>query len=265
MALISCPGCGKEVSDKAYRCPKCGFLLKERPSQICTECGEIIPTDAACCPNCGAPVQSIADSPDMIGQMAGPGAFQPQKKRKGGWIVAIVLAAIACCISFYYHSETVRIDTYNKFVDLYNTMSQGSAKAEEANCLIIDVWHNCIWQNSDPSTDVYTRKNSGEGAFYTDFNDAIDVLYRDEAFAEKVREIYDHQTKATSILRELTDLPDSFLEEYSDFKNCYTLFLKFTDMSVSPQGNLAAFTDDHNSLDRELAEKLKALQIYFSE
>lgn len=29
MALISCPECEKEVSDKAKSCPNCGFPFKE--------------------------------------------------------------------------------------------------------------------------------------------------------------------------------------------------------------------------------------------
>lgn len=29
MALINCPECGKEVSDTSYKCPNCGFVLKE--------------------------------------------------------------------------------------------------------------------------------------------------------------------------------------------------------------------------------------------
>ena len=29
MALIQCPECGKEVSDKAGKCPHCGYPLEE--------------------------------------------------------------------------------------------------------------------------------------------------------------------------------------------------------------------------------------------
>ncbi|MDR2077025.1 MAG: zinc-ribbon domain-containing protein [Desulfovibrio sp.] len=30
MAIIACPECGKEVSDKAADCPHCGFEMKPR-------------------------------------------------------------------------------------------------------------------------------------------------------------------------------------------------------------------------------------------
>ena len=29
MALINCPECGKEVSDKATNCPNCGYPLED--------------------------------------------------------------------------------------------------------------------------------------------------------------------------------------------------------------------------------------------
>ena len=34
MAIIKCPECGKEISDKATSCPNCGFpLTKEQPEK----------------------------------------------------------------------------------------------------------------------------------------------------------------------------------------------------------------------------------------
>ena len=34
MALISCPECGKEISDKAVACPNCGCPIKVTETQI---------------------------------------------------------------------------------------------------------------------------------------------------------------------------------------------------------------------------------------
>lgn len=33
MALITCPNCGKQVSDKAAKCPHCGWILTTQPAQ----------------------------------------------------------------------------------------------------------------------------------------------------------------------------------------------------------------------------------------
>ena len=43
----------------------------------------------------------------------------------------------------------------------------------------------------------------------------------------------------------------------------YNLFVRFTDMSLTAEGSLNSFTDDHNEFDKEIADKLKELDIYF--
>ena len=54
MAIIQCPGCGKNISDKAEACPHCGETFKT--GILCEECGEIIPEGCNACPNCGCPI-----------------------------------------------------------------------------------------------------------------------------------------------------------------------------------------------------------------
>lgn len=58
MALIKCPECGREVSDKSQTCVGCGYPISEIVSSIyktknCPECGKEIPIDAKPCPECG--------------------------------------------------------------------------------------------------------------------------------------------------------------------------------------------------------------------
>lgn len=44
MALINCPECGKEISDKAHACPNCGNPMKQQSQQ----------EEYLCCPICGS-------------------------------------------------------------------------------------------------------------------------------------------------------------------------------------------------------------------
>ncbi len=39
MAMIKCPKCDEEVSDKAEKCVHCGHKLIEEPKLFCVECG----------------------------------------------------------------------------------------------------------------------------------------------------------------------------------------------------------------------------------
>lgn len=65
MALINCPECGAEVSDKAAACIKCGnpVLTQEKKVVIvCPECGKEEPLEnAEKCSNCGYPLNESTD------------------------------------------------------------------------------------------------------------------------------------------------------------------------------------------------------------
>lgn len=68
MALIKCPECGKEISDKAVSCPNCGYPLEiyskesekipvqKSISKHCQNCGKQVPFYQTKCPNCGEKV-----------------------------------------------------------------------------------------------------------------------------------------------------------------------------------------------------------------
>ncbi|MGN0611905.1 MAG: zinc ribbon domain-containing protein [Ruminiclostridium sp.] len=59
MAMIQCPECGQEISDKTKKCIHCGkvFIEEVQPIKYCAECGKAIPFDAQECPFCGCPVE----------------------------------------------------------------------------------------------------------------------------------------------------------------------------------------------------------------
>ena len=49
MALIKCPECGKEISEKAKSCPNCGCPINDQPTQVTELDGEFL-----CCPKCSS-------------------------------------------------------------------------------------------------------------------------------------------------------------------------------------------------------------------
>jgi len=56
MALINCPNCGKEISDKAQSCVYCGCIFSQKTKKTCPECGNEIDQDVTVCPRCGYPI-----------------------------------------------------------------------------------------------------------------------------------------------------------------------------------------------------------------
>lgn len=67
MALITCPECGKEISDQASVCPNCGAPVAKK---FCQHCGEQIDKDCVICPKCGKQVQESGQSNVVINNSA---------------------------------------------------------------------------------------------------------------------------------------------------------------------------------------------------
>ena len=226
--------------------------------KYCPNCGKELQDDMQFCPSCGT--QTPITDETIIAEE------KPSKKKRKGIRIFFLLTAVILILfgTWFFYSDSVRVNTYNQFVNLYNTMSNCSVKAEQANVLTINVWKNSIFKTVDEQTDKYTKKSDGSGMFYDDFNDALSSLYADQSFADNLTEISDLQINAGVMLRDLAKHPKAFDVEYSDFKNCYNLFLKFTNLSLRPSGSLGSFTEDYNELDKELGDKLQELKIYFN-
>lgn len=58
MALIECPECGKQISDKADTCVNCGIRISQNR---CTRCGKNFPPEVRFCPYDGAAVESSSN------------------------------------------------------------------------------------------------------------------------------------------------------------------------------------------------------------
>lgn len=64
MALVKCPECGKEISDKAKACIHCGYEPEGDVELIvCEECGKEVPIHSKECLNCGCPVKQEEYNP----------------------------------------------------------------------------------------------------------------------------------------------------------------------------------------------------------
>lgn len=66
MAIIQCPECGKEISDKAKICIHCGCPIEIMQTKACPECGAEIPSQAETCPYCGCPLTKTSISTGSV-------------------------------------------------------------------------------------------------------------------------------------------------------------------------------------------------------
>lgn len=74
MAIIKCPECGHQISDKAPTCPSCGVEIAGKISK-CPGCGEIYFNYQKLCPNCYVPNPALGE---MFGAATAPATAQAQ-------------------------------------------------------------------------------------------------------------------------------------------------------------------------------------------
>ena len=126
MAIIKCPECGHQISDKAPICPSCGVEIAGKITR-CTNCGEVYFNDQQLCPSChtankqntiqqqvstrvypsnNQPVHPTTPPPVPPQLRQGSKDADNEKKKKknnGPIILAILIACIVGSICFYYY------------------------------------------------------------------------------------------------------------------------------------------------------------------
>ena len=161
MAIIKCPECGHQISDKAPVCPSCGVEIAGKVIK-CPNCGEVYFKDQEMCPNCHRPTYMaqppMAPSQDTFTQPVPPtppvppiptstravgtnprqpGSSNPgqpgdpnnpndtkQKEKSYGKILLIsfIFAVLVCGIMFYFYDSANK----NKELEAYEYAMQSS-------------------------------------------------------------------------------------------------------------------------------------------
>lgn len=140
MAMIKCPECGQEISDKAKKCIHCGkvFVDEEvvKAEVKCNECGTVIMETDEICPNCGCPVEKNTE-PQISDKSVG------KHKKNTTKIIAIVIVAVvimAAIIGGIVYNEQVvkpkKIEAQNKatYEEAIELLEKG--KYDDANDLL---------------------------------------------------------------------------------------------------------------------------------
>lgn len=265
MAMVVCPECGKEISDKAKVCPGCGHVIKavDEPKHLleCEECGTEYEETLEMCPNCGCPRPKKVeeDSPQKV-EVTG---IAINKKKL---IIAISAAVVAITVIIGGIFATKNITAKKETKEYYKNMSlatatmlSGASQAESTAGLIHDVWRNAIYQERDDKTDKYTRPR---GYFVDDFNDALNELWEDSNFNRDVIYIENNQDSVKELMKKLQNPPKEYVEAYDALKEFYNSYLEFTNLAVEPTGSLNSYTESYNELDSETLNNYDKMKMY---
>lgn len=247
MSLITCPKCGKAISEKATVCPHCKFYLLQQNLIVCEECGREYETNLPACPNCGCPNTLIEQK-------------KQKKKHKGIIIFAVIIALIAVCVfGFNFLQKANEFEYYSNMESVSYKMLDGAAKVENAGNLIKSVWYNAIYEERDTETDKYTMRN---GKFVDDFNDALSNLFADENFVNSISEIELNQSEVTDLMKKLKKPPKKYEEAYAVLKTYYDNYIKMTKSVISPTGSLQTFSEDFNTYDSDTVNSFEKMKLY---
>lgn len=230
MALIKCPKCEQEISEKASVCPKCGVTLKSsNKAKICAECGKSILANVQICPNCGCPVKSSKSKKILIIS------------------ICIILAVVLLLVRLY---KTGSEQSYlNNMRNACSEMNKGVSYARNVGGLMIDVWGNSIWNKKDSSTDKYTTG-------INDFNDALKNYYEDEEIQQKCDDIGKNRDKVFNYMKQLKNPPKKYEDEYKDLKEYYEAYCEIVNIALDPNGSYNSISEQYNEV------KTKCITLY---
>lgn len=102
MALINCPECGTQISDRASQCPHCGSPVEKKIT--CTECGQPLTSKMRICPKCGSPVINQSGATAYSAPTANQPLAPEQKKdiiSNVLWAVGVAVATLLSYIFFH--------------------------------------------------------------------------------------------------------------------------------------------------------------------
>ena len=279
MAMINCPECGQEISDKAKKCIHCGKVFVEeeiiKEEVKCEECGAILAETDEICPNCGCPIEEKVNEKEIKPQQIEVAGIKMAKKTKR-IILGVIIALIICVTGgvgykIYLDNKVEKEyqESFNTYIDNLQKaqvlMITGGSDAESLCNLTLRVWGNAIYEDRDEETDKYTRPN---GYFVSDFNTALTNLYADSDTQDTISDIESNQASVKKLIKKLQNPPEGLDKCYDTVSNLYEAYKTLTDLAISPSGSYSDFSTNksdavsdfmstYEKLDNQIPEKFE--------
>lgn len=219
MALVNCPECRREISDKVKACPHCGYPIENISASNTND----------------ATARTVETT---LSQRKDIKVDKSSMKKK----LIIIFVLILIITAFLIQNANAR---YNDYIDNLILMANSSISGINDSItqinLTFNVWHNAIFKNDDSKTDKYTRPN---GDWVGDFNEALANLFSDDDTKTTISNISTNQNIVKEIWRQLQNPPKGMERCYNIAENLYESYYAFTDSVISPSGSYNSYEDE---------------------
>lgn len=254
MALITCPECNQQISDRAVACPHCGYPL---PSS-----------------NANTDIVSSAEPTNVKPEeICTEPVAKPRKKRFV--IIAVICAFVLTCIggvtafAIIKHQQEqdaieqakrqARSEYIENIKDFHYATLTGAADAERICNLTKSVWYDTIYEVYDVETAPYTRTN---GEYHDDFNDSLAKLYSSTEVKTAVSDIKSNQETVDNLYKKLLNPEPEFKDCFEEAEALYNAYYDLTKLAISPTGSLKSYSENLAAYDDDFIshyDKLKLL------
>lgn len=265
MAMIKCPKCNEDISDKSTKCVHCGYVLMEEPKLFCEECGNEIKKSDKVCSKCGCPIDKKQEPQKVEVTKVKIGNGISKKKIVIG-IVALLLivGGIFGFIAIKNNNDKKKAQELSQqYKDNLSTitykMLSGAANAESCGNKIKKVWSNSIWKDDDAETDKYTKTN---GRFNEDFNDSLSALFADPNFIKITDGVEQNQKEVNKLIKEMKNPPEEWKDAYNDLKDYYDDYLTLTNLCTNPSGSLQTYSTNFSNADTDALNGYNKMKSY---
>ena len=260
MALITCPECNKQISDRAAACPHCGYPLPA--------------------PNVDVPA-SDHPAADIVTQNVDSIVVSTKPRKKRVLLIAIICAFALACIggvivfSILKHQQEIAkqeeleraqeearteyIENLNEFT---RTALYGGADAEKICNLTQSVWYDSIYEEYDVETAPYTQTN---GKFHDDFNVSLSKLYASSTYQSAVSDIKENRLAVEALYKELLNPEDEFKDCFEEVEALYSAYYDLTKLAISPSGSLKSYSENLSEYDKDFISHYDKLRLLIPE
>jgi len=258
MALIKCPECSKEISDKVKNCPHCGYPLKEMDEDA----------------------QKVEVSSINLKSK------NPKKTKKvivGIIILLVLVVGIVYVINYQQAKaeeqaalelEEKQRQERNEYIDDLQSVSvlmlDGASEAEGLLNLTARVWFNSIYKESDQETNKYTvteyyyeedKYSYSDYKFEDDFNNSLYKLYNDSETEKTLYSIKESKEIVNDYMKEIQNSPEELKSAYNTLLELHSTYNAIINLAMDPSGNLNSFSEKKNELVDEFVEKYDKLEV----